>query len=150
MSAAASFEKVLKANPNNYETLKILGSLYAQSNKADRRTQAKQLFKQVTVTDQQPDDVEAWIEYAQLLENDVNGALEAYLKALAILEQIQLDVSPELLNNVAALYFIKTDYPNSQVRYLYFTYFSIIRHFECFFLTGRCLGFKEFHSSKGI
>lgn len=42
-----SFERVLKDNPNNYETLKILGSLYAQSNKADKRTQSKQLFKQV-------------------------------------------------------------------------------------------------------
>ncbi|TNN11999.1 RNA polymerase-associated protein CTR9 [Schistosoma japonicum] len=44
--AAMSFERVLKDNPNNYETLKILGSLYAQSNKPDKRTQSKHLFKQ--------------------------------------------------------------------------------------------------------
>ncbi|CAL8078737.1 unnamed protein product [Calicophoron daubneyi] len=106
--AAVSFEKVLKDNPNNYETLKILGSLYAQSNKPEKRAHAKQLFKQVT--ESQPEDVEAWIEYAQLLENDVGGALNAYLKALAILENIQLDIAPEILNNIGCLYYMKEDY----------------------------------------
>ncbi|KAK4473001.1 hypothetical protein MN116_002727 [Schistosoma mekongi] len=106
-----SFERVLKDNPNNYETLKILGSLYAQSNKPDKRTQSKHLFKQVT--ESQPEDVEAWIEYAQLLENDINGALEAYSKALTILENIQLDIAPEILNNIATLHFIKGEYDKS-------------------------------------
>ncbi|KAL5109065.1 hypothetical protein TcWFU_006317 [Taenia crassiceps] len=106
--AAIAFEKVLKAYPNNYETLKILGSLYAQSNKLDKRAQAKQLFKQVT--ESQPDDVEAWIEYAQLLENDTSGALSAYLNALNILENVQLEVSPEILNNIGVLYFMKNEH----------------------------------------
>ncbi|KAL5964577.1 hypothetical protein TSMEX_007696 [Taenia solium] len=106
--AAIAFEKVLKAYPNNYETLKILGSLYAQSNKLDKRTQAKQLFKQVT--ESQPDDVEAWIEYAQLLENDTSGALSAYLNALNILENVQLEVSPEILNNIGVLHFMKNEH----------------------------------------
>ncbi|BHF72144.1 protein required for normal CLN1 and CLN2 G1 cyclin expression [Sparganum proliferum] len=109
--AAIAFEKVLKAYPNNYETLKILGSLYAQSNKLDKRAQAKQLFKQVT--ESQPDDVEAWIEYATLLENDIPGALNAYLNALNILENIQLEVSPEILNNIGVLYFMKGEYEKS-------------------------------------
>ncbi|VDP76266.1 unnamed protein product [Echinostoma caproni] len=111
-TAAVSFERVLKDHPNNYETLKILGSLYAQSTKPDKRTHAKQLFKQVStgsVTESQPEDVEAWIEYAQLLENDVSGALDAYLKALAILENIQLDMAPEILNNIGCLYFMKNE-----------------------------------------
>ncbi|VDM34900.1 unnamed protein product [Hydatigera taeniaeformis] len=106
--AAIAFEKVLKAYPNNYETLKILGSLYAQSNKLEKRAQAKQLFKQVT--ESQPDDVEAWIEYAQLLENDTSGALSAYLNALNILENVQLEVSPEILNNIGVLYFMKGEH----------------------------------------
>ncbi|KAM3174519.1 hypothetical protein ACTXT7_010376 [Hymenolepis weldensis] len=110
--AAIAFEKVLKAYPKNYETLKILGSLYAQSNKLDKQAQAKQLFKQVT--ESQPDDVEAWIEYAQLLENDVAEALNAYLNALNILENVQLDVSPEILNNIGVLYFIKGDFNKSE------------------------------------
>ncbi|KAF8567774.1 hypothetical protein P879_07001 [Paragonimus westermani] len=110
--AAVSFERVLKDHPTNYETLKILGSLYSQSNKPDKRAHAKQLFKQVT--ESQPEDVEAWIEYAQLLENDVNGALEAYLKALTILENINLDIAPEILNNIACLYFMKADYSQAE------------------------------------
>ncbi|KAA0194226.1 RNA polymerase-associated protein CTR9, partial [Fasciolopsis buskii] len=105
--AAVSFERVLKDHPTNYETLKILGSLYAQSTKPDKRAHAKQLFKQVT--ESQPEDVEAWIEYAQLLEHDVSGALDAYLKALAILENIQLDMAPEILNNIGCLYYMKND-----------------------------------------
>ncbi|VDO03599.1 unnamed protein product [Rodentolepis nana] len=111
--AAISFEKVLKAYPKNYETLKILGSLYAQSNKLDKQAQAKQLFKQVT--ESQPDDVEAWIEYAQLLENDVSEALNAYLNALTILDNVQLDVSPEILNNIGVLYFMKGDFNKSEL-----------------------------------
>uniref|UniRef100_A0A5K3FBW5 TPR_REGION domain-containing protein n=2 Tax=Mesocestoides corti TaxID=53468 RepID=A0A5K3FBW5_MESCO len=110
--AAIAFEKVLKAYPNNYETLKILGSLYAQSNKLDKRAQAKQLFKKVT--DSQPDDVEAWIEYAQLLEEDTSGALNAYLNALNILEDCQLEVSPEILNNIGVLYFMKNEHTKAE------------------------------------
>lgn len=53
--------------------------------------------------------MEAWIEYAQLLEHDVSGALDAYLKALAILENIQLDMAPEILNNIGCLYYMKND-----------------------------------------
>lgn len=93
--------------------MKILGSLYAQSNKLDKRTQAKQLFKQVT--ESQPDDVEAWIEYAQLLENDTSGALSAYLNALNILENAQIEVSPEILNNIGVLYFMKNEHIKADV-----------------------------------
>lgn len=93
-----------------------MGSLYAQSNKLDKRTQAKQLFKQVT--ESQPDDVEAWIEYAQLLENDTSGALSAYLNALNILENVQLEVSPEILNNIGVLYFMKNEHTKADVSLL--------------------------------
>lgn len=40
-NAAQCFEKVLKAYPNNYETMKILGSLYATSDDQDKRDIAK-------------------------------------------------------------------------------------------------------------
>ena len=39
--AAQCFEKVLKATPGNYETLKILGSLYSTSTDLDKRETAK-------------------------------------------------------------------------------------------------------------
>lgn len=104
-NAAQCFEKVLKAQPGNYETMKILGSLYAHNPNQTRRDQAKAHLKKVT--EQFPDDVEAWIELAQILEqSDIQGALSAYGTATEILkEKVEADVPPEILNNVAALHY---------------------------------------------
>ncbi|KAM4722587.1 LOW QUALITY PROTEIN: RNA polymerase-associated protein CTR9 homolog [Rhinophrynus dorsalis] len=104
-NAAQCFEKVLKAYPNNYETMKILGSLYATSEDQEKRDIAKSHLKKVT--EQYPDDVEAWIELAQILEQtDIQNALSAYGTATRILqEKVQADVPPEILNNVGALHF---------------------------------------------
>lgn len=43
-NASQCFEKVLKAYPNNYETMKILGSLYAASEDQEKRDIAKVSF----------------------------------------------------------------------------------------------------------
>ncbi len=97
---------MLKANPNNYETMKILGSIYANSAELEKRELAKQHFKKVT--EMYPDDVEAWIELAQILEStDIHGALHAYGLATRILrENVHEDeVPPEILNNVASLHY---------------------------------------------
>lgn len=104
-NAAQCFEKVLKAQPGNYETMKILGSLYANSSSQSKRDIAKTHLKKVT--EQFPDDVEAWIELAQILEqNDLQGSLNAYATATQILkEKVQEDIPPEILNNVAALHY---------------------------------------------
>ncbi|XP_056409677.1 RNA polymerase-associated protein CTR9 homolog [Hyla sarda] len=104
-NAAQCFEKVLKAYPNNYETMKILGSLYAASEDQEKRDIAKSHLKKVT--EQYPDDVEAWIELAQILEQtDIQNALSAYGTATRILqEKVQADVPPEILNNVGALHY---------------------------------------------
>ncbi len=40
-NAAQCFEKVLKAQPGNYETMKILGSIYAASDNEDKRSIAR-------------------------------------------------------------------------------------------------------------
>ncbi|XP_067654573.1 RNA polymerase-associated protein CTR9 homolog isoform X2 [Haliotis asinina] len=116
-NASQCFEKVLKAQPGNYETMKILGSLYANSPESDRRDTAKQHLKKVT--EQFPDDVEAWIELAQILEqSDVQGALSAYGTATRILkEKVQADVPPEILNNVAALHFRLGNYQEAKKYY---------------------------------
>ncbi|GAB6031101.1 protein required for normal CLN1 and CLN2 G1 cyclin expression [Chamberlinius hualienensis] len=104
-NAAQCFEKVLKAQPGNYETMKILGSLYANSTSQSKRDIAKAHLKKVT--EQFPDDVEAWIELAQILEqSNVQGALQAYGTATRILqEKVEAEVPPEILNNVGALQF---------------------------------------------
>nr|XP_058951726.1 RNA polymerase-associated protein CTR9 homolog isoform X1 [Pocillopora verrucosa] len=104
-NAAQCFEKVLKATPGNYETLKILGSLYSTSTDLEKRETAKNHLKKVT--EQYPDDVEAWIELAGILEQtDVQAALQAYGTASRLLkEKVKADVPPEILNNVGALHF---------------------------------------------
>ncbi|CAH3158758.1 unnamed protein product [Porites lobata] len=104
-NAAQCFEKVLKATPGNYETLKILGSLYSTSTDLDKRETAKNHLKKVT--EEYPDDVEAWIELAGILEqSDVQSALQAYGTASRLLkEKVKADVPPEILNNVGALHF---------------------------------------------
>jgi len=105
VNAAQCFEKVLKHQPTNYETMKILGSLYSTSTEPEKRDTAKNHLKKVT--EQFPDDVEAWIELAGILEqSDVQAALSAYGAASRILkEKVKADVPPEILNNVGALHF---------------------------------------------
>jgi hypothetical protein len=126
---------VLKGQPNNYETMKILGSLYANSetpgveagdtdsSRKDRRDKAKEYLKKVV--EQCPDDVEAWIDYAQLLEesdskacrrfrfkrtvcygNGLQAALDAYTKASDLLQNVvKVDIPPEIINNIGSLNF---------------------------------------------
>ncbi|XP_030761980.1 RNA polymerase-associated protein CTR9 homolog [Sitophilus oryzae] len=104
-NAAQCFEKVLKAQPGNYETMKILGSLYANSSSQSKRDIAKNHLKKVT--EQFPDDIEAWIELAQILEqSDLQGSLNAYGTAINILKKdVQAEIPTEILNNVAALHY---------------------------------------------
>ncbi|XP_068973441.1 RNA polymerase-associated protein CTR9 homolog [Bombus flavifrons] len=104
-NAAQCFEKVLKVQPDNYETMKILGSLYANSSCQFKRNIAKNHLQKVT--EQFPDDIEAWIELAQILEqNDHNAALNAYGTVTRILkEDVQANIPPEILNNVGALHY---------------------------------------------
>lgn len=70
------------------------------------------------VTEQYPDDVEAWIELAQILEQtDIQGALSAYGTATRILqEKVQADVPPEILNNLGALHFRLGNLGEAKVR----------------------------------
>lgn len=85
--------------------MKILGSLYANSSSQSKRDIAKNHLRKVT--EQFPDDVEAWIELAQILEqSDLNAALNAYGTATRILkEKVEADIPPEILNNVGALHY---------------------------------------------
>ncbi|XP_023019050.2 RNA polymerase-associated protein CTR9 homolog [Leptinotarsa decemlineata] len=104
-NAAQCFEKVLKSQPGNYETMKILGSLYASSTSQSKRDIAKVHLKKVT--DQFPDDIEAWIELAQILEqSDLQGSLQAYETAMQLLKKnVQSEIPVEILNNVGALHY---------------------------------------------
>ena len=115
--AEQCFEKVLEVHPDNCETMKILGSLYANSGSQSKRDIAKNYLRKVT--EQFPDDIEAWIELAQILEeSDHKAALNVYGTVIRILkEQNQTDIPSEILNNVGALH------------YRYVSYFLILIYF---------------------
>lgn len=69
------------------------------------------------MTEQFPDDVEAWIELAQILERgDAVGALSAYGTATAILkDKVQAEIPPEIHNNLAALHFTLGNFEQAKV-----------------------------------
>ena len=101
-NAISCFEKVLEMEPDNYETMKILASLYLHYGSGNKRNRARDYFEKVTR--KFPDDIEAWIELAEILErSDTRGALQAYERVRSILLDEQLETPPEVLNNLAAL-----------------------------------------------
>jgi RNA polymerase-associated protein CTR9 len=126
--AIVAFERVLKQCPDNYETQKILASLYAhadtlspgatttssgadgaahekrEAERRERRQLARELFAKVVV--QEPDDAEAWIDYAQLLEEiDGRRALHAYATAVRLVaDAVGADAAPELHINMGSLH----------------------------------------------
>ena len=75
--AAQCFEKVLSSQPDNYETLKILSSIYANSPDHKKRESARDHLRKVT--SQFPDDVEAWIELGGILEPSDVQVLYMYM-----------------------------------------------------------------------
>jgi hypothetical protein len=85
--------------------MKILGSLYANSTSQTKRDVAKTHLAKVT--QQFPDDVEAWIEMAQILEQtDLGASLSAYGTATKILrDKVGAEIPPEMLNNVGSLHY---------------------------------------------
>lgn len=85
--------------------MKILGSLYANSTSQSKRDIAKNHLRKVT--EHFPDDVEAWIELAQILEqSDLQASLQAYGTATKILKNnVQAEIPAEILNNVGALHY---------------------------------------------
>lgn len=103
-SAIQAFETVLKASPDNHESLKVLASLYARSSSHSKREQAKNYLKKVT--EKRPNDVEAWVELASLTEQtDTQLALSAYRTSIKLYEDESKPIPPELYNNIAALLF---------------------------------------------
>lgn len=108
-AAIQAFETVLKSNPDNHETLKVLASLYARPNpkeseskRASLQDKARAYLKKVT--DNKPQDVEAWVELASLTEqHDTQLALSAYRTSIKLYKDKGTPVPPEIYNNTAAL-----------------------------------------------
>lgn len=102
--AQECFEKVLKEYPDNYETTKILGSLYGRSEHPKNREKGASFLRKVT--EMRPEDVFAWLELASLEERtDKAAAIKSYEMVLQIFKSIPDAVPPpEILNNLGCLY----------------------------------------------
>lgn len=115
-SAIQAFETVIKTNPDNHETLKILASLYARSSHQSKKDQARTYLKKVT--EKRPDDAEAWIELGSLTEQyDTPTALSAYRTTIKLYESRSKPVPPEVYNNIAALLFSIDELDESEKYY---------------------------------
>ena len=86
--------------------MRILGALYANSDNEERREIAKSHLKKVT--DHFNDDVEAWVELAQILaQNDLPASLSANMTAIKIFtEKVGAEPPPEILNNMGSLQYL--------------------------------------------
>ena len=79
--------------------MRILGALYATSDNEEKREIAKSHLKKVT--DQYPDDVEAWMRLSQILvQSDLQAALNAKVTATKIYHNGEADVPPEILRYI--------------------------------------------------
>ena len=93
--------------------MKILGFLYSHNNKKE---QAYNYLKKVTEI--QPSDHEAWIELAQLIEDNSTEALKAYERGRQIMEGKSLSLTPEIWNNIGVLRYMQGLLPEAEEAYL--------------------------------
>ncbi|KAL2945136.1 Protein CTR9-like protein [Bienertia sinuspersici] len=99
-SALANFEKVLEVYPENCETLKALGNIYALLHQTDK---ALEVLRKVTRID--PRDAQAFLDLGEILiSTDTGAALDTYRTARSLLRKLGEDVPIELLNNIGVLH----------------------------------------------
>jgi RNA polymerase-associated protein CTR9 len=115
-SACKQFEIVAQKDPNNYETKKMLASLYALS--PDTKSKALDYFESLKLllksTQNQAEheyikDPEMLGEMALLAESEsISSALKVYSQLLLLLQELNPDsIAPELLNNIAVLHHLE-------------------------------------------
>ncbi|KAL9264331.1 CTR9-like protein [Drosera capensis] len=105
-SALYNFEKVLEVSPEDCETLKAVGHIYAQQQQFDK---AKNVLKKVTKIN--PHDPQAFLDLAELvMSSDARAALDAYKTACNIIRKAGGNVPLELLNNIGVLQFERGEF----------------------------------------
>ncbi|CBY09563.1 unnamed protein product [Oikopleura dioica] len=96
------FEKILKEYPNEHDTMKVLGHLYANSTDPEKCAMAKTHLEKVVAAN--PKDWEALIDYAQVLEQFTpEKALETYRRVIQLMEAVGVEVRAEIYNNIGTL-----------------------------------------------
>ncbi|CAO2823169.1 unnamed protein product [Amaranthus hypochondriacus] len=105
-SALSNFEKVLEVYPENCETLKALGHIYAILQHTDK---ALEVLRKVTRIE--PRDAQAFLDLGEILiSSDSGAALEAYRTAHSLLKKGGEDIPIELLNNIGVLHFERGEF----------------------------------------
>jgi RNA polymerase-associated protein CTR9 len=111
--AIENFEEVIKSHPDDYDTLKVLGWLYAKQGQTASGEWSEYTKKGIKVlrrvVDMRGDDVEVRLELAQLLETDSQRenseqAKEHYRAAMQVMRRREIPIRPEILSNLAVLY----------------------------------------------
>uniref|UniRef100_A0A914ZB19 Tetratricopeptide repeat protein n=2 Tax=Panagrolaimus superbus TaxID=310955 RepID=A0A914ZB19_9BILA len=122
--AVECFEKVLKEYPEDYETLKVLGSIYTRWQgpiEDDKIREAQRKGEELLrkVHELNPEDVEVIFELAQLQESTKPAeALKRYEKACIMLEAIEdFEVPCEVYSNIGALHFQLGHYEEAKAYY---------------------------------
>jgi RNA polymerase-associated protein CTR9 len=143
--AIKSFEAVAKHYPDDFETLKILGWLYATQGRTESGVWSSFTEKAVDrlrrVVAMRGDDLDALLELAQLLEDDPSDAthtkqaLEHYRSAIKVMARDKLTVRPEIHSNVGVLYYriahlSNSDSPSRKVNNLRKAESSLVRALE--------------------
>uniref|UniRef100_A0A5S6QAZ3 TPR_REGION domain-containing protein n=1 Tax=Trichuris muris TaxID=70415 RepID=A0A5S6QAZ3_TRIMR len=109
------FEKVIAHQPDSFEAMRVLGSLYAASDQKERKVKAREYLEKMV--EMFPDDVNALIEYASVLqEKDTRLAIDMYERARKIYKDTngaELE-SAELWNNIGSLYFRARRYSDAE------------------------------------
>jgi hypothetical protein len=125
VGACESFEKVL-VTEDNYETRKILASLYALSSTTKQKAlphfeALKRLLKSYEEEDGKFSsddsfirDPEMLLELAMISEHDsIKTSLFDYTNVLNIMDETGIQPQPELLNNIAALHHLTAESYNA-------------------------------------
>ncbi|KAK5974817.1 RNA polymerase-associated protein CTR9 [Trichostrongylus colubriformis] len=116
--AITAFETVLKAMPNNVDTMKVLSALYAHTDPGNQERQEKAREMLTKVLEAMPNDVEVLIDLAQLLEGvDPQKSLTLYETACELIkpcEDGQMDAPAAILNNIGALHMTMENYERAK------------------------------------
>ncbi|KYQ90462.1 RNA polymerase II complex component [Tieghemostelium lacteum] len=119
--AIQAFEQVLTLQPNNYETLQILGTLYKHSSNRSKELTDKMRSILKKITTMRPEEYSNWIELAQLLEStpeEASQALDAYHKGIQLMKQQNITPGSEIMNNYAVLKHQRGLYAEAEQIYL--------------------------------
>ena len=100
-SSLSNFEKVLEVHPENCESLKAVGHIYAQQGQWEKDLE---IIRKATRID--PRDSHSFIKMGELLiSSDPSAALDSLNTAKSLLKKRREDVPIELLNNIEVLHF---------------------------------------------